>query len=79
MEDNIALIQEPNGNYFGHLPLSSPVKAIDIANGILFYVIKKGISLTDLKAIECDGTSVNTEWKGSAIRLIEEQLRRPLQ
>nr|CAI5869897.1 unnamed protein product [Callosobruchus analis] len=38
-----------------------------------------GISLTNLKGIGCDGTNVNTGWKGGAIRLIEEQLERPLQ
>nr|CAH7731779.1 unnamed protein product [Callosobruchus chinensis] len=78
-EEHIALIQEPNGNYFGHLSLSSPVKAIDIANGILSHITKKGISLKDLKVIGCDGTNINTGWKGGVIRLIEEQLGRPLQ
>nr|CAI5823863.1 unnamed protein product [Callosobruchus analis] len=63
-EEHIALIQEPT---------------IDIANGILSYISKKGTSLTNLKLIGCDGTNVNTGWKGGAIRLIEEQLGRPLQ
>nr|CAI5845276.1 unnamed protein product [Callosobruchus analis] len=77
-EEHIALTQEPSGSYFGHLSLSSPVKAIDIANGILSYITKKGTSLTNLKLIGCDGRNVNTRWKGGAIRLIEEQLGRPL-
>nr|CAI5840119.1 unnamed protein product [Callosobruchus analis] len=44
-EELIALMEEPNGSYFGRLSLSSPVKAIHIANGILSYITKKDISL----------------------------------
>ncbi|CAH0560405.1 unnamed protein product [Brassicogethes aeneus] len=79
IEEHVALIQEPNGNYFGHLSLSPPVKAIDMANGILSYITEKGISLTNLKVIGCDGTNLNTGWKGGVIRIIEERLQRPLQ
>ncbi|GBM63784.1 hypothetical protein AVEN_72207-1 [Araneus ventricosus] len=37
------------------------------------------MSLQNLSIIGCDGTNVNTGWKGGVIRLLETYVGRPLQ
>ena len=78
-EEHISLIKEPNSIYFGHLSLQPPVCSKDIKNQILQYLGNKGINPKDLEVIGCDGTNVNTGWKGGAIRLIEVSISKPLQ
>lgn len=76
IEEHIAIIREPSSSYFGHLALTPPVKAVDIANGIISFLEEKECDLTKLKVIGCDGTNVNTGWKGGVIRLLEERLKK---
>lgn len=78
-EEHISLIKEPDSIYFGHLSLQPPVCAENIKNHMLQYLNNKGINLKDLVVIGCDGTNVNTGWKGGAIRLIEVSISKPLQ
>lgn len=41
------------------------------------YLSKYETDYDNLNVIGCDGTNVNTGWKGGAIRLIETHLKRP--
>ncbi|VEN46785.1 unnamed protein product [Callosobruchus maculatus] len=76
-EEHIALIQEPNCIYLGHLTVSSG-SAVVIKNEILSFFNIKGIPTDPLIAIGCDGTVINTGVKGGVISLIEAELNRPL-
>jgi hypothetical protein len=78
-EEHIAIIREPNSEYFGHVALTPPVKAIDISNKIISCLENSEVDFKELKVIGSDGTNVNTGWKGGVIRLIEIRLGKPLQ
>lgn len=78
VEEHIALVEEPGGLYFGHVSLNQS-RAKDIATSIMNYMNIHSIDLTKLTIIGCDGTNVNTGWKGGVIRIIEAQLNKPLQ
>lgn len=36
-EEHIALVEEPENKYFGHLSSVPPVKAVNLANGIIIF------------------------------------------
>ncbi|CAH0562813.1 unnamed protein product [Brassicogethes aeneus] len=78
-EEHIALVEEPNSQYFGHLSLFPSVKAVDLSNGIIRFLSDLNIDTQELQVIGCNGTNVNTGWKGGAIRYIEVALNKPLQ
>lgn len=78
-EEHVALIEEPASRYFGHLSINPPVNAVNIATNILSYMKENTVNPKNLKAIGCDGTNVNTGWKGGVIRIIEVQIGKPLQ
>lgn len=75
-EEHISIIGEPEGIYIGHAALQSG-SASNIVVGILSKVSDEFLS--NVLAIGCDGTAVNTGPKGGVIRLLEEKLNRPLQ
>lgn len=77
-EEHIALIAAPGDLYFGHITLSQS-RATDIAKSILNYMETNQVDLSQLMVIGCDGTNVNTGWKGGVIRLLETYLDRPFQ
>uniref|UniRef100_A0A6P7GJ66 Uncharacterized protein LOC114338834 n=1 Tax=Diabrotica virgifera virgifera TaxID=50390 RepID=A0A6P7GJ66_DIAVI len=54
-------------------------EAANIAKNILSYMKENFVNPRNLKAIGCDGTNVNTGWKGGVIRTIEVQIGKPLQ
>jgi len=60
---------------------STPVNgtATSIKNSIISYLKTNDICSSKLLVIGSDGTVINTGTKGSVIRLIEEQLNKPLQ
>lgn len=78
IEEHITLVEEPGSLYCGHLALTQS-RAIDIAEAIISDMKNRNIDLNHWKVIGCDGTNVNTGWKGGVIRLLENQLARPLQ
>lgn len=78
-EEHIALVEEPDSLYLGHLSLVPPVKAADLSNGIINYLRNHNIKTEDLRVIGCDGTNVNTGWKGGVIRHLEVSMKKPLQ
>lgn len=76
-EEHIVLISEPGSKYLGHVtPLSG--SALSIKKKIVTFLEKK-TNFSDLVAIGCDGTVVNTENKNGVIRMLELYLKRPLQ
>lgn len=77
-EEHITLVEEPGSLYCGHLALTQS-RAIDIAEAIVNDMKNRNIELNHWKVIGCDGTNVNTGWKGGVLRLLENQLSRPLQ
>lgn len=78
-EEHISIIKEPDSIYFGHLALQPPVRSEDIKNNLLQHLTKRGINPKHLVVIGCDGTNVNTGWKGGAIRLMETSIGKPVQ
>ena len=77
-EEYISLVQEPGGNYLGHLTPPRPTKS-EIANGIFCYLENNNFDYVKLVAIGCDGTVINTGWKNGVIRNLELNLGRLLQ
>jgi len=77
-EEHVSLIEEPGSTYIGHISPSNG-SAAEIKRGIVDYFSANNISLSNLVAIGCDGTNVNTGRINGVIRLIEKELGKPLQ
>ena len=77
-EEHVSLVEEPGSHYLGNITPDSGCSK-SIVDSILGYADDCGIATTNLRAIGCDGTNVNTGWKSGAIRLLEERLRKPMQ
>ncbi|XP_061717533.1 uncharacterized protein LOC133525257 [Cydia pomonella] len=78
VEEHITVLMEPGSKYLGHISLKSG-KAKEIATSLCSFFAENSISLTNILAIGCDGTVVNTGNKAGIIKLIENQLQQPLQ
>lgn len=78
VEDHYVLVQEPGQAYYGHVTCASG-SAEGILSMILEYMAEKKEDLSNLKAVGCDGTAVNTGAKGGVIRRLEVHLGRSLQ
>jgi hypothetical protein len=76
-EEHITILQEPSSKYIGHIAAESG-SAKSIATGILDYLQTNNLDTSNLVAIGCDGTAVNTGCKGGVIRLIELKVNKPL-
>ena len=78
VEEHITILEEPGSKYIGHI---SPSKGsgYSIAPLIVSHLEASNISTTQLQAIGCDGTAVNTGRKNGIISLLEQSLQRPLQ
>lgn len=77
-EEHISLVQEPGGQYMGHL-IPKSGKGSEIAKIIMCYLDNKNLDSEQFIAIGCDGTATNTGWKNGVIRNIEVRMGRPLQ
>ncbi|GBN06570.1 hypothetical protein AVEN_13858-1 [Araneus ventricosus] len=77
-KEHLCLTEELGSRYITHLSPSFGT-AKQISATIIGYF--EGITryLSQLLAIGCDGTSVNTGWKSGVIRRLELKLRKPLQ
>lgn len=78
VEEHISLLEEPESQFLGHVTPTSG-SSLDITNSILDFFRGKNMSLENLKMIGCDGTPVNTGFKGGVISRLEKELKRPLQ
>ncbi|KAE8741305.1 hypothetical protein FOCC_FOCC013159 [Frankliniella occidentalis] len=76
-EEHISLVEEPGGQYLGHL--SSGKSAHASSKAILEYCNQNKISLDELEVIGCDGTATNTGHLGGIITLLENHLNRSVQ
>jgi len=77
-EEHITMILEPGSRYIGHTtPLKPTSKSIK--ESMVDFFNTSSSNLDELKIIGCDGTAVNTGPVGGIIRLMEEELGRPLQ
>lgn len=72
------MISEPNSQYVGHVTPETGTAA-NILKAITDFLSSKELPETDILAVGCDGTNVNTGAKGGIITLWECQLQRPLQ
>lgn len=77
-EDHYVILSEPGSDYLGHVTCESGT-AKCIENSILIYLKSKPVELSEISVVGCDGTVVNTGFKGGVIRLMEEELKKPLQ
>ena len=62
---------------FSRLSINPPANAVNIATNILTYMEENSVNPKNLKAIGCDGTNVNTGWKGGVIKIIEAKIEKP--
>ena len=72
------ILSEPGSNYLGHVTSESGT-AKGIQSAILNYFKSELVELDEISVVGCDGTGVNTGYKGGGIRLMEEELKKPLQ
>jgi hypothetical protein len=78
VEEHVSLVQEPGGKYIGHVSPASGTAEV-ITKSITEFLTEHSIDIANLELIGCDGTNVNTGYKGGVIRLLEEYFRRPIQ
>lgn len=77
-EDHYVILSEPGSDYFGHVTCELG-SAKGIESTIINYLRKKSVKLDEIVVVGCDGTVVNTGFKGGVVRLMEEELNKPLQ
>lgn len=77
-EDHYVILSKPGSDYFGHVTCESGTTK-GIKSTILTYSKSKSVELSEISVVGCDGTIVNTGFKGGVIRLMEEELKKPLQ
>lgn len=77
-EEHYTLIQEPGSEYIGHISPNSG-SAEDITASISTFICSNVIDTSNLSAVGCDGTAINTGSKGGVIRRLELKIGRPLQ
>jgi hypothetical protein len=77
-EEHVVLLSEPGSTYLGHVsPTSGQSESIKCS--IIDFLNEKDISTSELVAIGCDGTNINTGAKNGVIALIERDIGRPVQ
>ncbi|GBN64270.1 hypothetical protein AVEN_32026-1 [Araneus ventricosus] len=69
-EEHISVIQEPDGQYVGHVTSASRTVSV-IAKCILEYLEDNDVDTNELEEISWDGTATNTRWKNGVIRNIQ--------
>lgn len=77
-EEHISFVQEPNSFFICHKAIHSGT-ADSVCDAIESIFDENNISASTIKAIGCDGTSVNTGAEGGVIRKLELKWNRPLQ
>lgn len=78
IEEHVTLMKEPECNYFGHVIPASGTAA-SIKQSIVKFLEENSVDTSNLEAIGCDGTVVNTGIRGGIIRLLEKHFQKPLQ
>lgn len=77
-EEHISLLMQPGSRFIGHVtPVSG--SAQHIVGAITKFLKESSYGLGGILVAGCDGTAVNTGVWGGVVRLLEEQLGRPVQ
>lgn len=77
VKEHITLVQEPNSEYLGHVtPDNGTSKSIHKA--ISSFFLDNDVDTSNIVAIGCDGTNVNTGALGGVICLFERKFQRPI-
>ncbi|CAH0562737.1 unnamed protein product [Brassicogethes aeneus] len=76
-EEHIVIVSEPGSKYFGHITV--PCGTAKAISENLIEFLQQQMDLTNLVAIGCDGTAVNTGIHNGVNRRLELYLGRPLQ
>lgn len=77
IEEHIVLVSEPGSVYLGHITPSSG--SAQIITRSLLEFLQKNLDVSEVQAIGCDGTAVNTGSRNGIIRQLEVSFGRPLQ
>uniref|UniRef100_A0A6P7H1G5 Uncharacterized protein LOC114349192 n=1 Tax=Diabrotica virgifera virgifera TaxID=50390 RepID=A0A6P7H1G5_DIAVI len=76
-DEHVSIIYEPGSGYLGHVsPLSG--SAENIKNAICMFLTEFNINRSDILAIGCDGTVINTGNLGGVMCLLEKEFGRHL-
>jgi hypothetical protein len=78
VEEHLSLVQEPGSKYIGHVTTKSGT-ALCIESAISKFLEENNIATSEVTAVGCDGTNVNTGKKGGVITMLENKIGRPLQ
>ncbi|XP_060801595.1 uncharacterized protein LOC132902031 [Amyelois transitella] len=78
IEDHYVILSEPGSDYFGHVTCELGT-ARGIESSIINHLRTKSVELDKIVVVGCDGTVVNTGFKGGVVRFMEEELNKPLQ
>lgn len=77
MKEHYVIVSEPESEHFGHVTCESGTAAT-IKTTLITHLKNKSVDLNAIAAVGCDGTVVNTSSKGGVIRLMKEELYKPL-
>lgn len=77
-ETHIVILQQPNSTFLGYIEANDKSKASETAKSIVEFFEKKGIDLSDLIGVCCDGEPKNTGHLNGILRNIENIIERPL-
>jgi len=78
VEEHLSLVQEPGSKYIGHVTTKYGT-ALSIEDSISKFLDENNIATSEVTAVGCDGTNVNTGKKGGVITMLENKIGRPLQ
>ena len=76
-EEHISLVVEPGSEYLGHTTPKSG-KSSDVSESIVDHLVQNNLTYDETVALGCDGTAVNTGWKGGVLRNVELKANRPM-
>lgn len=78
IEDHYVIVSEPGSVFFGRITVQSG-SARAIKSEIIKYLNNKSVDLSALSVVGCDGTVVNTAYKGGVLSLLEAEMEKLLQ
>lgn len=83
-EDHYSIVEQPGSYFQGFFAINDDEKcgtskAEFVTNEMMKFSDMNNISLEQLRVVSCDGTVLNTGFRGGIIRNFEVQLGRPLQ
>ncbi|XP_060808125.1 uncharacterized protein LOC132903564 [Amyelois transitella] len=77
IEDHYVILSEPGSDYFGHVTCELGT-ARGIESSIINHLRTKSVELDKIIVVGCDGTVVNTGFKGGVCKMAENSRKRQL-